>query len=177
MTGVELIAIALVATVIILLMAGYPAALTLGGVVTVWEVYLLTGLRGTVLVLDAPARQALTYQMVGRDELPNAVALNSSLFNAARVVGPQLHRAAQDVEELVLVVVVVQRDRALGARAVERHHRLFDHAPWREDSFHGAERGVAFGQPGIDVGHEPFERTTSPNAAAHRMMELRLTGE
>ena len=51
-------------------------------------VYLLTGLRGTVLVLDAPARQALTYQMVGRDELPNAVALNSSLFNAARVVGP-----------------------------------------------------------------------------------------
>jgi MFS family permease len=64
------------------------AALTLGGVVTAWEVYLLTGLRGTVLVLDAPSRQALTYQMVGRDELPNAVALNSSLFNAARVVGP-----------------------------------------------------------------------------------------
>src|SRR5204863_561514 len=61
-----------------------------GGVVTVWEVYLLTGLRGTVLVLDAPARQALTYQMVGRDELPNAVALNSSLFNAARVVGPAI---------------------------------------------------------------------------------------
>ncbi len=64
------------------------AALTLAGVVNLWEVYLLTGLRGTVLVLDAPARQALTYQMVGRDELPNAVALNSSLFNAARVVGP-----------------------------------------------------------------------------------------
>jgi MFS family permease len=64
------------------------AALTLAGVVNVWEVYLLTGLRGTVLVLDAPARQALTYQMVGREELPNAVALNSSLFNAARVVGP-----------------------------------------------------------------------------------------
>ncbi len=41
-----------------------------------------------MLVLDAPSRQALTYQMVGRDELPNAVALNSSLFNAARVVGP-----------------------------------------------------------------------------------------
>jgi len=64
------------------------AGLTLGGIVTVWEIYLLTGLRGTVLVLDAPARQALTYQMVGREELPNAVALNSSLFNAARVVGP-----------------------------------------------------------------------------------------
>jgi len=65
-------------------------ALTVGGVVTVWEVYLLVGMRGAVLVLDAPARQALTYQMVGRDELPNAVALNSSLFNAARVVGPAI---------------------------------------------------------------------------------------
>jgi MFS family permease len=38
--------------------------------------------------LDAPARQALTYEMVGRSELPNAVALNSSLFNASRVFGP-----------------------------------------------------------------------------------------
>jgi MFS family permease len=71
-----------------MIFAAALAALTLTGVVTVWEVYLLTGLRGVVLVLDAPARQALTYQMVGRDELPNAVALNSSLFNAARVIGP-----------------------------------------------------------------------------------------
>jgi len=64
------------------------AALTLAGVITTWEVLLLAALRGTVLVLDAPARQALTFEMVGRDELPNAVALNSSLFNAARIVGP-----------------------------------------------------------------------------------------
>jgi MFS family permease len=56
----------------------------------VWELYLLAALRGAVLVLDAPSRQALTYQMVGRDTLPNAVALNSSLFNGARVVGPAL---------------------------------------------------------------------------------------
>jgi MFS family permease len=68
--------------------AAVLTALTLGGVVTAWEVLLLTAVRGTVLVLDAPARQALTFEMVGRDELPNAVALNSSLFNAARVVGP-----------------------------------------------------------------------------------------
>src|SRR5689334_7184220 len=72
--------------------AGVLAGLTLGGVVTAWEVLLLAGLRGTVLVLDAPARQALTFEMVGRDELPNAVALNSSLFNAARVVGPAIGR-------------------------------------------------------------------------------------
>ena len=64
------------------------AALTLFGDPQLWQVYALAVLRGIVLVFDAPARQALTYQMVGPAELPNAVALNSSLFNAARVVGP-----------------------------------------------------------------------------------------
>ncbi len=66
------------------------AGLTLGGAVAVWQVYLLAGLRGVSLVLDHPARQALTFQLVGRRELPNAVALNSSLFNGARVIGPAL---------------------------------------------------------------------------------------
>jgi MFS family permease len=60
------------------------------GQATPWIVYLAAGLRGAVLVLDAPSRQALTFQMVGPRELPNAVALNSSLFNAARVIGPTL---------------------------------------------------------------------------------------
>jgi MFS family permease len=69
-------------------LAAALAALTLGGVVEVWHVYLLTGLRGISLVFDHPARQQLTFQMVGRDELPNAVALNASLFNGSRVVGP-----------------------------------------------------------------------------------------
>ena len=41
-------------------------------------------------MFDAPARQNLTFQMVGRDELPNAIALNSSLFNIARIFGPAL---------------------------------------------------------------------------------------
>jgi MFS family permease len=43
-----------------------------------------------VQVLDAPARQQLTFRMVGRDELQNAVALNSSVFNASRIFGPAL---------------------------------------------------------------------------------------
>jgi MFS family permease len=63
---------------------------TLLGHATPSLVYLLAALRGTVLVLDAPSRQALTYRMVGPRELPNAVALNSSLFNGARIVGPAL---------------------------------------------------------------------------------------
>jgi MFS family permease len=71
-----------------LVFASLLAGFTLTGDIAVNLVYGLTALRGAILVLDAPARQALTFQMVGRDELPNAVALNSSLFNAARVIGP-----------------------------------------------------------------------------------------
>jgi MFS family permease len=66
------------------------ATLALAGGATLWAVYLLAALGGTVLVLDAPARQGLTFQMVGRDELPNAVALNSSIFNASRILGPSI---------------------------------------------------------------------------------------
>ena len=70
--------------------ASVLAGLTLGGVIEVWQVYLLTFLRGVSLVFDHPARQQLTFQMVGRDELPNAVALNSGLFNGTRVIWPAL---------------------------------------------------------------------------------------
>jgi MFS family permease len=64
------------------------AVLALTDTATVPLVYALALLGGVALVFDAPARHALTFQMVGRDELPNAVALNASMFNASRVVGP-----------------------------------------------------------------------------------------
>jgi MFS family permease len=66
------------------------AVLVLSGSETLWLVYLLAILSSTALVFDAPGRHALTFQMVGRAELPNAVALNASLFNASRVVGPAI---------------------------------------------------------------------------------------
>ena len=66
------------------------AALALSGHASEWHVYAIAAAIGTALVLDAPARQGLTFQMVGRDELPNAVALNSTLFNVARVAGPAI---------------------------------------------------------------------------------------
>ena len=70
--------------------SGVLAAITLLGHVQLWEVYAIAALTGTALVFDAPSRQNLTFQMVGRDELPNAIALNSSLFNTARIFGPAL---------------------------------------------------------------------------------------
>ena len=66
------------------------AALTLLGHVQLWQVYAIAALSGTAIVFDAPSRQNLTFQMVGKEELPNAVALNSSLFNLARIFGPAI---------------------------------------------------------------------------------------
>ncbi len=66
------------------------AGIAFTGHAQVWMIYLIAAGMGTVLVLDAPARQSLTFQMVGRDELPNAVALTSSLVNLARIAGPAL---------------------------------------------------------------------------------------
>jgi MFS family permease len=64
------------------------AAVAFSGSDDVALVYMLALAGGVGLVLDAPGRHSLTFQMVGRDELPNAVALNASLFNASRVTGP-----------------------------------------------------------------------------------------
>ena len=64
------------------------ACIALAHIAQPWMLYTIAFLNGLVLVLDVPSRQQLTYRMVGRDELPNAIALNSSLFNASRIFGP-----------------------------------------------------------------------------------------
>jgi MFS family permease len=64
------------------------AALAFSGGAQVWQVYVLALLAGIAQVFDSPGRHALVYQMVGRAELPNAIALNTSVFNASRVIGP-----------------------------------------------------------------------------------------
>lgn len=66
------------------------AVVTLTGTATLPIVYALAALGGLALAFDAPGRHSLTFQMVGPRELPNAVALNSGLFNASRVVGPAI---------------------------------------------------------------------------------------
>jgi MFS family permease len=71
-----------------MILAFVLAALTLSGTVRVWEVGLLAALGGVVSAFDIPARQAFIVEMVGREDLPNAIALNSSMFNGARVLGP-----------------------------------------------------------------------------------------
>ncbi len=62
--------------------------LTLTGLVRLWHVYVFAFLLGCVSAFDAPARQTFVAEMVGEEDLSNAVALNSTSFNAARLIGP-----------------------------------------------------------------------------------------
>jgi MFS family permease len=68
-------------------------ALTLGvldvaGVVRYWHVLVLATALGLVAAVDTPVRQAFVIEMVGKDDLPNAVAINSTIFNSGRILGP-----------------------------------------------------------------------------------------
>ncbi len=73
-----------------LLLAFILAGLTLYNKVQVWEIFLLAALLGVVNAFDIPGRQSFLVDMVGKDDLMNAIALNSSMFNGARVVGPAI---------------------------------------------------------------------------------------
>lgn len=56
--------------------------------VQLWHIYALALMLGTINAFDGPVRQSFVVELVGREQLVNAVALNSSIFNAARVIGP-----------------------------------------------------------------------------------------
>ncbi len=73
-----------------LVLAFTLATLTLSGRIRVWEIICLATLLGTVNAFDVPARQSFLIEMVGREDLLNAIALNSSMFNGARVAGPAI---------------------------------------------------------------------------------------
>jgi MFS family permease len=73
-----------------MIIAGILAGLTLSKRVTVEQVIILAALMGIVNAFDIPARQSFLVEMVGREDLMNAIALNSSMFNAARIIGPSI---------------------------------------------------------------------------------------
>jgi MFS family permease len=64
--------------------------LALTGAVRIWQVYALAFALGLATVVDNPTRQAFAVEMVGRKDLPNAIGLNSAVFNLARIAGPAM---------------------------------------------------------------------------------------
>src|SRR5580700_5299344 len=73
-----------------MLLAFVLAALTLTGKIQVWHVFVLAALLGVVNAFDIPGRQSFLVDMVGKEDLMNAIALNSSMFNGARIIGPAI---------------------------------------------------------------------------------------
>ena len=71
-----------------MLLAAILAALTLTGVVQVWMILVLAFLLGIANAVDMPVRQAFSIELVGHDDVSPAVALNSAMFNGARIIGP-----------------------------------------------------------------------------------------
>lgn len=71
-----------------LIQATILGLLVLTGTVELWHIYVLAAWLGLVNALDGPVRQSFVVELVGRDQLVNAVALNSSIFNTARIIGP-----------------------------------------------------------------------------------------
>ena len=82
--------VVIVTQMLSMLLAFVLAGLTLSGWVRVWHIFLLAALLGSVNAFDIPTRQAFAIDMVGREDLMNAIALNSSMFNGARIVGPAI---------------------------------------------------------------------------------------
>ncbi len=71
-----------------MILAFILAGLTFAGIVQPWEIILLAFLLGIANAFDAPARQAFILELVDREDMPNAIALNSMMFQSATVVGP-----------------------------------------------------------------------------------------
>lgn len=73
-----------------LLQAALLATVVSLGMVEPWMVIVLALVFGTVNAFDLPARQSFIVEMVGKEDLPNAIALNSAAFNSARIIGPMV---------------------------------------------------------------------------------------
>lgn len=71
-------------------LAAVLAAITLAGLIRVWEIMMLAACLGVVNAFDVPARQAFVVEMVENPDLINAIALNSSMVNSARILGPAI---------------------------------------------------------------------------------------
>jgi MFS family permease len=122
--------------------------LALTGATPLWAIYLLAALGGTATVFDSPGRQALTFQLVGREELPNAVALNATLFNASRMLGPALAGIviAAGGTAACFIINAFSFLAVLAALALIRPSELYpvERGDSRPTLFRGAREGLAF---------------------------------
>jgi MFS family permease len=136
-----------------MLLAFILAALTFTNVVLEWHIILLAGGIGLVNAFDGPGRQSFIAEMVGREDLPNAIALNSLMGNGARVIGPALGGILLAVvgaawcftiNGISFLAVIV----GLWAMQVKPHQPLhFMESPWKQ-----LISGIQYVSKQIDLG-------------------------
>jgi MFS family permease len=119
-----------------LLQAFALGLLVVTGLVELWHVYVLAAFLGCVNAFDAPVRQAFVVELVGRDQLTNAVALNSSLFNTARILGPAVGG---------LLIALVGMSATFFVNAVSYVGVLGAYIAMRPAEFHAVDRRAAAG--------------------------------
>lgn len=80
----------IVLQLVMLLQALALAGLTLSGIIQIWHIIVLAFILGIANAIEITARQAMLVELVGKERLPNAIALQATIFNAARVLGPMI---------------------------------------------------------------------------------------
>ena len=122
--------------------------LTATHAVRLWEVFVIALLLGFVNMVDNPARQSFVVEMVGRDDLTNAVSLNSVVMNSARMIGPAIGGV------LIALVGLAVCFEVNAASYVGRHHRPRADEPSRVAS----QRAGASGRQGPTAGRVSLRR-------------------
>ncbi len=102
--------------------------LDVGNVVELWHVYVIAFVLGCSSAIDAPVRQSFTIEMVGREKLSNAIALNSMTFNTARIIGPAVSGVLITVVGTgwVFLINAASFAAVFGALCAMRKKELFD---------------------------------------------------
>ncbi|MBE0656263.1 MAG: MFS transporter, partial [Bryobacteraceae bacterium] len=136
--------IVMVTQAVAMLQAATLAGLTLTGRVEIWHVLALAAVLGVSNAFDIPGRQALFIRLVGRDDLLNAISLNSAIFNMARIVGPSVGGliVARTGEGMCFLLNAVTYVAVLGSLAAMRVNEEMPKAT--QSGLEGLKSGIGY---------------------------------
>jgi MFS family permease len=131
----------------LMVQAAIFGALVAAGLIQLWHVYMLAVCQGLITAVDNPLRQAFIFEMVGRDDLVNAVGLNSMSFQGARIFGPALAGAVINLIGIAptLILNAISFIPVIGALLMMDARAFFSTPPSRDGSILSKLReGLAF---------------------------------
>ncbi|HOI11554.1 MAG TPA: MFS transporter, partial [Myxococcota bacterium] len=128
------------------LLAAILATLVLTGVIQVWHILVLSTVGGIVGGIEMPSRQAFVIEMVGRRDMMNAIALNSSVFHASRILGPAIAGVviAAWGTGLCFLANALSYGAVLAALLAMRLHAMAPSPPPTGSAWHQATEGFRF---------------------------------